>query len=171
MRSVSSAMNLKKVHAKKEAERFEKAKSTDDDKGAVQTPQSNSEHEGNGDMSVDSPGTPSMDRDLDSGDGYGTQDKHEKIVRKIFPNGIPDGPRNMAQQFFPRPEESRIEVKVETAHDTNLGAVGKQSPKDAHDDSKKHEREGNQGPMPLLDGDRSMVDHDSGDIEMDEPKD
>lgn len=173
MRSVSSAMNLKKVHAKKEAERSEKGKPMEDDRGAVHTPQSNSEHEGNGDTSMGSPRTPSAERDIGAYDGHGTHDRHEKNVRMIFPDGIPDGPRNMAQQFFPRFEESRIsDVKVEPleAHDNNPGAAVKPAAKDAHNDQQKQDREQNQGPMPLLDGERSMVDHDRGDVEMDDPK-
>lgn len=172
MRSVSSAMNLKKVHAKKEAERSEKAKSTDDDKGAVHTPGSNSEHDGYG--NYESLSTPSADRDLEGGEVYGTQDRHEKNVRMIFPDGLPEGPKNMAQEFFPQHQEMRTQdVKPEPseAHDSNPGAVVRPTANDAHDDQNEHDREQNQGPMPLLDGDRSMVSHDRGDVEMDDPKD
>ncbi|GAB7352763.1 hypothetical protein MBLNU459_g3112t1 [Dothideomycetes sp. NU459] len=175
MRSVSSAMNLKKVHAKKEAERSEKGRSMEDDKGAMHTPQSTSEHdhdhEGSGDIS---PSTPSAERELNGVDVHGTQDKHEKNMRRIFPYGVPDEQKVMAQQFFPRPEEnnfSGVKTEMLEAHDNNPGAAAKPSDKDSHNDHNKHDREVNQGPMPLLDGVRSMVEHDKGDVEMEDPHD
>lgn len=124
MRSVSSAMNLKKVHAKKEAERQSKEASTEDKDR--DTPHSDGEQ-----GSASSPGQ--RDGDSESEDEEEDRDgqeedprdraereKHEANMRRIFPYGIDGGPqsaRNMAQAFFPPVSEARAppEVKIEAA--------------------------------------------------------
>lgn len=138
MRSVSSAMNLKKVHAKKEAERQSKEASVDDKErsGTTGTPRSPSEHDNETGESA-SPSRlaldgerdgqdddDSEDDDDDEDDGAGaeaevpsTQERHAANMRKIFPYGIDGGhqARNMAQAFFPSVAEVRAppEVKIE----------------------------------------------------------
>lgn len=136
MRSVSSAMNLKKVHAKKEAERQSKETSVDDNNrsGMLGTPGSNSErgagsprlpsarYETAGEEESDSEGEEDEEGNVSTttADGASTQDKHAANMRKIFPYGIDGGPqaaRNMAQAFFPPINEFKAAPpvsKVET---------------------------------------------------------
>ena len=92
MRSVSSAMNLKKVHAKKEAERQSKEASTEGGKDDG-TPQS---HEGHDAGSF--AGSPDGAREGEDSDMSGDEDnevedneearRHAANMRKIFPYGI-----------------------------------------------------------------------------------
>ncbi|CAD0106125.1 unnamed protein product [Aureobasidium uvarum] len=157
MRSVSSAMNLKKVHAKKEAERAnnkENSAASEDTKDKS-TPYSASEHDA-GEMSAASP----------SVDGHATDgetsilERHQETMRKVFPHGI-DNPsvQSMAQQFFPKPEETRAapQVKIEAMVASD---ISKDTPR------------GHEGPKPLIDGERSMVHHTAGrvDVEMNDAK-
>lgn len=132
MRSVSSAMNLKKVHAKKEAERQSKETSVDDKdrSGTMGTPRSPSEHDNETGESA-SPSRLALDGERDGQDddseddddeddgaeAPSTQERHAANMRKIFPYGIDGGhqARNMAQAFFPSVAEVRAppEVKIE----------------------------------------------------------
>lgn len=156
MRSVSSAMNLKKVHAKKEAERQSKETSAEA-KGTSGTPRSMTDehdhydHDDDGHMShgsrTGSPGSPGHDgsgansiagdRD-DGGRHYHHEsnghdaDRHAANMRKIFPYGINGGPeatRHLAQSFFPRGEDGRPlpDVKVEMIGDDTRAAIDKSS--------------------------------------------
>lgn len=163
MRSVSSAMNLKKVHAKKEAERAnnKETSAASEDTKDKSTPHSTSEHDA-GDMSVASP---SVDEHATDGE-TSVLDRHQETMRKIFPYGIDSSDntatsvQSMAQQFFPRSDDNRAapQVKIEAM------VEGKTTTKEAH---KSHE-----GPKPLIDGERSMVHHTGGhpDVEMSDAK-
>lgn len=145
MRSVSSAMNLKKVHAKKEAERQSKEASVDDKDRSHGTPHSNSEHDHDDHArSHGSPSTPAHgtvdghDEDDEGEDSHvedyeprdaSIQDRHAANMRKIFPYGIDGGPagaRNMAQAFFPPVgSEARAppEVKIEALNERKEAAA------------------------------------------------
>ncbi|KAK4988472.1 hypothetical protein LTR66_007299, partial [Elasticomyces elasticus] len=107
MRSVSSAMNLRKVHAKKEAERAA-------EEGKLHTPTSAlaiAPALSASDESRNSPATPPV-----ALDGDDERDRHKVIMSKIFPYGIDGGAkgRSYGEQFFPRPEEAQPpEVKIE----------------------------------------------------------
>lgn len=143
MRSVSSAMNLKKVHAKKEAERA----------GNKET---SAASEDTGEMSI---GSPSVDGHATDGE-TGVLDRHQETMRKVFPHGIEtSNVQSMAQQFFPKPDDTRAapQVKIEAM-------VESDTTKEAHHD---HE-----GAKPLIDGERSMVHHTEGrvDVEMNDAK-
>ncbi|KAI4727839.1 hypothetical protein E4T49_04417 [Aureobasidium sp. EXF-10728] len=157
MRSVSSAMNLKKVHAKKEAERAnnkENSAASEDTKDKS-TPYSASEH----DAGETSAASPSLDGHATDGE-TSILERHQETMRKVFPHGI-DNPsvQSMAQQFFPKPDETRAapQVKIE-AMVTN--------------DASKDTPRGHEGSKPLVDGERSMVHHVAGrvDVEMNDAK-
>jgi hypothetical protein len=154
MRSVSSAMNLKKVHAKKEAERANN-KETSNSEDTKDISYSASEHDA-GEMSV---GSPSVDGHATDGD-TSVLDRHQETMRKVFPYGIENpSVQSMAQQFFPKPDDTRAapQVKIEAMTESN---TTKEAPR-GHEDSK-----------PLIDGERSMVHHTAGrvDVEMNDAK-
>lgn len=180
MRSVSSAMNLKKVHAKKEAERFDKSRSTDNDEKEPHGTSEDilgSDHED--DMRGTSLSTPEHEHSTKQVDGAGneepsTQERHNENMRKIFPYGIDGGAvQSITQQYFPRPETSKSpDVKAEPVEHEHVKS-GSDGGGGRSDDDKDKPLGGKSkedlGSMPLLDGDRSMVDHNDGDIEMDGP--
>ncbi|KAI5268865.1 hypothetical protein E4T47_07485 [Aureobasidium subglaciale] len=156
MRSVSSAMNLKKVHAKKEAERAgnkETSAGTEDHKS---TPYSASDHDA-GEMS---PTSPSVDEHAMDGDNS-ILDHHQETMRKVFPHGV-DGSsaQSMAQQFFPKSDDNRAAPSVKIEAMVERETATKEVP------------QGNHGPKPLIDGERSMVHHTHGrvDVEMSDAK-
>ncbi|KAI4735720.1 hypothetical protein E4T50_13762 [Aureobasidium sp. EXF-12298] len=158
MRSVSSAMNLKKVHAKKEAERAhnkENSAASEDTKDKT-TPYSASEH----DAGETSAASPSVDGHATDGENS-TLDRHQETMRKVFPHGI-DNPsvQSMAQQFFPKPDDicAAPQVKIEAMVESDT--TTKEAPR------------GHDGPKPLIDGERSMVHHTAGrvDVEMNDAK-
>ncbi|KAI4752337.1 hypothetical protein E4T52_13497 [Aureobasidium sp. EXF-3400] len=158
MRSVSSAMNLKKVHAKKEAERAhnkENSAASEDTKDKT-TPYSASEH----DAGETSAASPSVDGHATDGENN-TLDRHQETMRKVFPHGI-DNPsvQSMAQQFFPKPDDicAAPQVKIEAMVESDT--TTKEAPR------------GHDGPKPLIDGERSMVHHTAGrvDVEMNDAK-
>lgn len=102
MRSVSSANNLRKVHAKKEAERAEMEGRTPTSALSL-APATNSD-----DAEGRSSGTPSTPEDGEPN----TQERHRDIMSKVFPRGIEN--RSVADQFFPRLEDARApQVKLE----------------------------------------------------------
>jgi hypothetical protein len=143
MRSVSSAMNLKKVHAKKEAERA----------GNKET---SAASEDAGEMST---GSPSIDGHATDGE-TSVLDRHQETMRKVFPHGIENpSVQSMAQQFFPKPDDTRAapQVKIEAMVES---------------DTTKEAPHGHEGAKPLIDGERSMVHHTAGrvDVEMNDAK-
>jgi hypothetical protein len=161
MRSVSSAMNLKKVHAKKEAERAinkETSAASDDAKDNEASDQDDQ------DMSV----AASPERATDT-ENNNTLDRHQETMRKVFPYGIEgagvsgtSSPSNMAQQFFPKADDNRAAppVKIEAMLDSETTT------------SKHDAPHGKQDSKPLIDGERSMVHHHEGrvDVDMDDAK-
>lgn len=158
MRSVSSAMNLKKVHAKKEAERAhnkENSAASEDTKDKT-TPYSASEH----DAGETSAASPSVDGHATDGENS-ILDRHQETMRKVFPHGI-DNPsvQSMAQQFFPKPDDTCAATQVKIEAMVESDTTTKEAPR------------GHEGPKPLIDGERSMVHHTAGrvDVEMNDAK-
>lgn len=155
MRSVSSAMNLKKVHAKKEAERANNKETSAVSEDTNHRSYSASDHDA-GEMSAASP---SVDEHATDGD-TSILDRHQETMRKVFPHGIENtGVQSMAQQFFPKPDDTRAAppVKIEAMVES---------------DTTKEANRGHEGTKPLIDGERSMVHHTAGrvDVEMNDAK-
>lgn len=96
MRSQSSAANLRKVHARKEQERAQEQGHTPTS-GLATAPV------------IKGDGSSTEDEEEPS-----TQERHEAIMRKMFPRGIDEqrGRMNYAEQFFP-PASSPIETKMQ----------------------------------------------------------
>lgn len=124
MRSVSSAMNLRKVHAKKEAERAGGGGGGEGGEGQ-NTPTSHHSGDTERDQGTDSPGTPataaerSESREQDGGGGVVIElDRHRENMRKIFPQGDealqplpPLRSKTVAEQALnPRTGEARADV-------------------------------------------------------------
>ncbi|KAK8213320.1 hypothetical protein M8818_002619 [Zalaria obscura] len=133
MRSVSSAMNLRKVHAKKEAERLEKGgEGGEEDEGEEGRESADGEGRGDGNGIE---GERDRDREED-GHGHGgresedtdgedeTARRHRENMRRIFPYGIDAvSTRSVAEQFFPKVEDARRpDVKIEAHVDHKFGA-------------------------------------------------
>jgi len=99
MRAQSSAANLRKVHARKEQEKAQEQAHTPTS-GLATAPVING----------DSPSTDDDDGDEEPS----TQDRHEAIMRKIFPHGVDEqrDRMNYAEQFFPASTSSPIETKM-----------------------------------------------------------
>lgn len=109
MRSVSSANNLRKVHAKKEAEREAMDGRTPTSARSLAPAGSNS-------MSPeDDDGTPSPITPTEGG-GEGqeqdTQERHQELMSKIFPHGVDSGGRSAAERFFPRHDQAEVPEAV-----------------------------------------------------------
>ena len=101
MRSVSSANNLRKVHAKKEAERAEV-------EGRTPTSGRSLAPAGSNPMSEDenasgSPGSP--DEAEDDGEEQYKKDRHNKLLSYIFSHETDSAGRSAGERFFPRAEE------------------------------------------------------------------
>lgn len=122
MRSVSSANNLRKVHAKKEAERAEMEGRTPTSNRSLAAPTSNSlseeddeedegeeggEGEGREGTHSGSPGSTAAGGGEGEGEEEeGTQERHEAFMSKIFPHGVNGaGLRGRAGVYFPRHEK------------------------------------------------------------------
>ena len=99
MRSVSSANNLRKVHAKKEAERAEVEGRTPTSARSLAPAHSNPMSEDEN-MSQ-SPGSPP---DADEGDEHDqdTEQRHEELMSKIYPHRTDSTGQSAAERFFPR---------------------------------------------------------------------
>lgn len=100
-RSVSSANNLRKVHAKKEAERAEMEGRTPTSARSLAPAGSNSLSE------------------EDGGEEEGqqhetTQERHQALMSRIFPQGVDEASRGVGERFFPR-QEGAGEVKSEAS--------------------------------------------------------
>ena len=100
MRSVSSANNLRKVHAKKEAEKAEQEGRTPTSARSLAPAHSNS-LSGDEDGMDDSPGSPAEGEEAD-GDMNDTQERHKEFMSRMFPRGVDSEARNAAERFFPR---------------------------------------------------------------------
>ena len=129
MRSVSSANNLRKVHAKKEAERAEAEGRTPTSSRSIapanSTSLSEEEERAHSGYSAGS-GTPASIGNAD-GDKQDTQDRHHELMSRILPHGV----EGAGSRYFPRREEptsaaSETAVKMEEAgHEAeNPGAEG-----------------------------------------------
>jgi len=103
MRSVSSANNLRKVHAKKEAERAEMEGRTPTSARSLAPAHSNSLSD---EMDASRDGTPMSATAGEGGEHeheHDTQERHHELMSKIFPHGIDGvGGRMLAEKFFPR---------------------------------------------------------------------
>jgi hypothetical protein len=100
MRSVSSANNLRKVHAKREAERAEAEGRTPTSARSLAPAHSNSMSEEDMDARSGTPGSP-------TGEAYerDSQEKQQELMSKIFPPKVEGEPRDLAGAYFPRHEE------------------------------------------------------------------
>lgn len=112
MRSVSSANNLRKVHAKKEAERAEVEGRTPTSARSLAPAHSNPASDD--DNASHSPGSP---RDADDGDEHeqDTHERHEELMSKIYPNRTDSTGQTAAERFFPKndPAEEEREGTLE----------------------------------------------------------
>lgn len=96
MRSVSSANNLRKVHAKKEAERAEMEGRTPTSARSLAPAGSNS-------LSEEDEGTGSgEEREHET-----TQERHQALMSRIFPQGAEEASRGVGERFFPRQEATQ----------------------------------------------------------------
>lgn len=101
MRSVSSANNLRKVHAKKEAERAEMEGRTPTSARSLAPAHSTSLSED--DERRTRSGTPGSASAADEQD---TQERHQELMARIFPHGVDNpGHRGMAGNYFPHRDE------------------------------------------------------------------
>lgn len=95
MRSVSSANNLRKVHAKKEAERAEMEGRTPTSARSLAPAGSNS-------LSEEDEGAGSGDEHEHEHET--TQERHQALMNRIFPQGAEEASRGVGERFFPRPD-------------------------------------------------------------------
>lgn len=112
MRSVSSANNLRKVHAKKEAERAEmEGQCTSHDIRCLGSTHTNSDSDDDDQTRTGTPTSTGPDGDA-SEEPPDAQATHRELMSRIFPQDA-DSVGRVAEQFFPRHEE--VPVKTETA--------------------------------------------------------
>lgn len=120
MRSVSSANNLRKVHAKKEAERVEMGGRTPTSARSLAPADAHSDDED--ETHSVTPGTP-VERDETEGDERPTRERNEELMSRIFPPSM-DSHRNVAERFFPRhgqQEAPEANMKTEEAEERQSG--------------------------------------------------
>lgn len=110
MRSVSSANNLRKVHAKKEAERAEMD-------GRTPTSGRSLAPAGSNPMSEDEDASASPGSHVDEGgdDDHETQDGDDSLMSKIYPSNT--GSRAAAERFFPRQDGTEAGASEETSEE------------------------------------------------------
>lgn len=147
MRSVSSANNLRKVHAKKEAERAEMGGRTPTSARSLAPATSNSlsssegTHSGSPESTAAGDGGCEQDEEEEEDEPEeeeGTQERHEALMRKIFPQGV-DGPglRGRAGDYFPRHERversgpNKVVMKMEEVDGARGGGKGEQNHREA----------------------------------------
>ena len=99
MRSVSSANNLRKVHAKKEAEKAEAEGRTPTSARSLAPANSNSLSED--ENASGSPGS-LMEGDEIEGEEQDPEHRHREFMSRIYPSGVDSDVRNAAERFFPR---------------------------------------------------------------------
>lgn len=108
MRSVSSANNLRKVHAKKEAERADMDGRTPTSVRSLAPLHSNSLSDEERENTRS--GTPVSASAADD-EEQDTQERHQELMSKIFPHGYDSaGGRGLAGNYFPRREEPPTSV-------------------------------------------------------------
>lgn len=124
MRSVSSANNLRKVHAKKEAERAEMEGRTPTSARSLAPAGSNSLSE--------------EDEMAGSGDEHEhetTQERHQALMSRIFPQGMGEASRGVGERFFPKQEalesspgkhEATSEERQQSEHAQQQGTTDSQ---------------------------------------------
>ncbi|MBE7159298.1 MAG: hypothetical protein INR62_12860, partial [Rhodospirillales bacterium] len=93
-RSVSSANNLRKVHAKKEAERAEMEGRTPTSARSL----------------APAGGSNSLSEEDEGEEGEGqqhgtTQERHQALMSRIFPQGVDEASRGVGERFFPRQQQ------------------------------------------------------------------
>lgn len=119
MRSVSSANNLRKVHAKKEAERAEIEGRTPTSVRSLAPAQSTSVSEEEERVRSGTPGSASNIDDQE------TQERHQELIGKIFPHSAESvGSRALASTYFPRRDDptSMPETVIKTeGHEGGMG--------------------------------------------------
>ncbi|KAK4540827.1 hypothetical protein LTR36_008904 [Oleoguttula mirabilis] len=126
MRSVSSANNLRKVHAKKEAERVEMEGRTPTSARSLAPAHSNSMSDEERENTRS--GTP-VSASAADGDDQDTQERHQELMSRIFPHGYDGaGGRNLAGNYFPRRDEQptsapEIAMKTEEQDDEEQPGV------------------------------------------------
>ena len=116
MRSVSSANNLRKVHAKKEAERAEMEGRTPTSARSLAPAGGYSDEED--DVHSVTPGTPA-ERDEAEIDERLARERNEMLMSRTFGGGVEEA-RNVAERFFPRhdPQDmSEADMKLESAEE------------------------------------------------------
>ena len=134
MRSVSSANNLRKVHAKKEAERAEVEGRTPTSGRSLAPAHSNpmSEDEnGSG-----SPGSP--EEGDEEGEEQDTQGRHDELMGKIFPHGTDSEGRSAGERFFPRHEQP------DAPEGQTVSGEGSEQPTDTGESEQMKTEAGNQ---------------------------
>ncbi|KAK3691137.1 hypothetical protein LTR37_018841 [Vermiconidia calcicola] len=118
MRSVSSANNLRKVHAKKEAERAEMEGRTPT--SARSLAPADSPSDGEDPMHSGSEGTPAGVGDSE-GDVQDTQLRHRELMSRIFPQGVEMSSQSAAERFFPRHDhQDAPQTGMKVEHESEL---------------------------------------------------
>jgi hypothetical protein len=100
MRSVSSANNLRKVHAKREAERAEAEGRTPTSARSLAPAHSNSMSEEDIDARSGTPDSPTGDTEERH-----PQEKHQELMSKLFPPNVEGEPRELPEAYFLRHKE------------------------------------------------------------------
>lgn len=119
MRSQSSAANLRKVHARKEQERILEQRANTPTSGLAGTPMNSGSQ--NGSQTTGS--TP--EKETAPGDA---QDRHEAIMKQMFPNGVNDqvNRRNFHDQFFPggsSPTVTKVKPEINSPSERSVSEV------------------------------------------------
>lgn len=126
MRSVSSANNLRKVHAKKEAERVDMEGRTPTSARSLAPADTYSDDEEEAHSAT--PGTPERDDAADS--EQAGRHRNEQLMSRVFPRSV-EGDRSMAERFFPRLDQHQdaptANMKTEEREDQRGAQAGKPS--------------------------------------------
>ncbi|KAH7060514.1 hypothetical protein B0J12DRAFT_649199 [Macrophomina phaseolina] len=127
MRSQSSAANLRKVHARKEQERILEQRANTPTSGMTGASMTNGSQNG----SHTNGSTP--EKDAAPGDA---QDRHEAIMKQMFPNGVNDqvNRRNFHDQFFPggsSPTATKVKPEVDTPSEQSVSEVEESAEKES----------------------------------------
>lgn len=115
MRSVSSANNLRKVHAKKEAERAEMEGRTPTSARSLAPANSLSDDDEDNESRSPSPGSAGPVRHI-GGEQTQIRERHQELMSRIFPGGVEDTSRRSGERDTPshEPREpSEAEMKRE----------------------------------------------------------
>ncbi|KAK8168448.1 hypothetical protein IWX90DRAFT_424124 [Phyllosticta citrichinensis] len=158
MRSQSSAANLRKVHARKEQERIAEmgvngSHSPNSGLDGMNTPQP---------MSSNGSNTPEAEHATG-------QDRHDAIMRQIFPDGISDqlARRNYHDKFFPSRSDPAVGPQIKhEAHSPPTTAmvdpVGEQARDESHRAESQSNADSGKNPSPRVNGEQTNGDHVEG---------